>query len=78
MKITIENNNTTCSIEFEDFDIHEFGDCLRGLLHSVWSPEQVNQIMPTEEILSDEFEEVREMGYEDGYEAAKKEAESYL
>lgn len=76
MKITIEYDEITSSVEFGEFDLNEFRDHLRGLLHTVWLPYQVDDIMPTEERLSDEFEKVRKMGYERGYEAAKKEEEA--
>ena len=69
MKITIEYDDVTSSVEFEDFDLHEFTDHLRGLLHTVWLPSQVDEIIPTEASLSDEFAEVRKLGYEEGYEA---------
>ena len=67
MKITIEYNDMISSVEFGEFDLHEFTDHLRGLLHTVWLPEQVNEIMPTEERLSYELAEVRKLGYEEGY-----------
>ena len=66
MKITIEYNDMISSVEFGEFDIHEFTDHLRGLLHTVWLPEQVIEIIPTEESLSDEFAKVREVSYEEG------------
>jgi len=67
MKIAIEYNDMISSVEFGEFDLHEFTDHLRGLLHTVWLPEQVNEIMPTEESLSDELAEVRKLGYDEGY-----------
>ena len=69
MKLTIEAEEHTASVEFEHYDLHEFSHYLRGLLHTVWHPSQVDSIMPTEESLSDEFAEVRKLGYEEGYEA---------
>jgi len=69
MKITIEAEEHTASVEFEDYDLIEFSHYLRGLLHTVWYPNQVASIMPTEESLSDEFAEVRKEGYEEGFEA---------
>ena len=74
MKITIEYDDMTSSIEFGEFDLHEFADHLRGLLHTVWLPSQVDNIIPTEESLSDEFAEVRKQGYEEGYETGFNEA----
>lgn len=80
MKITIEYDDMISSVEFGEFDIHEFTDHLRGLLHTVWPPEQVIEIMPTEESLSDELAEVRRrltmMGYEEGEAANAKPAET--
>ena len=52
MKISIQQEEITSYIEFEDYDIFEFANHLRNLLYSVWYPEQVNEIMPTEESLS--------------------------
>jgi len=69
MKITIEAEEHTASIEFEDYDLFEFSHHLRGLLHTVWLPSQVDEIIPTEESLSDEFAEVRQIGYDEGFEA---------
>ena len=69
MKISIQQEDITSYIEFEDYDIFEFREHLRGLLHTIWLPEQVNEMIPTEESLSDEFEQVRKLGYEEGYEA---------
>lgn len=73
MKITIEYDDMTSSIEFGEFDLHEFRDHLRSLLHTVWLPSQVDDIIPTEESLSDEFAEVRKQGYEEGFDAGKEE-----
>ena len=69
MKLTIEAEEHTASVEFEHYDLHEFSHYLRGILHTVWYPSQVDSIMPTEESQSDEFAEVRKLGYEEGYEA---------
>ena len=74
MKLTIEAEEHTASVEFEHYDLHEFSHYLRGLLHTVWYPSQVDEIIPTEESLSDEFEEVRKLGYEEGYEAGLEKA----
>ena len=68
MKITIEHEDMTSSVEFGDFDLHDFTDHLRSLLHTVWLPSQVDEIIPTEERISDELAEARETGYEEGYE----------
>lgn len=73
MKITIEYDDMTSSIEFGEFDLHDFTDHLRSLLHTVWLPEQVNDIMPTEESISDELAEARKLGYEEGFDAGKEE-----
>lgn len=67
MKITIEYYNVANSVEFKDFDIHEFTDHLRKLLHAVWLPDQVDQILPTEESLDDEAKEARRTGYDEGH-----------
>ena len=71
MKITIEYNDMISSVEFGEFDIHEFTDHLRGLLHTVWLPEQVIEIMPDEESIRDELAEVRKLGYDEGYKEGK-------
>ena len=68
MKISIQQEDITSYIELEDYDIFEFREHLRGLLHTIWLPEQVNEMIPTEESLSDEFEQVRKLGYDEGYE----------
>ena len=68
MKISIQQDDITSYIEFEDYDIFEFANHLRNLLYSVWYPEQVNEIMPTEESLSNDFEQVRKEAYDEGYE----------
>ena len=73
MKITIQYDDMTSSIEFEHFDLNEFTDHLRGLLHTVWLPSQVDDIIPTEESLSDELAEARKLGYEEGFDAGKEE-----
>lgn len=75
MKITIEHEDMTSSIEFGDFDLHDFTNHLRSLLHTVWLPEQVNEIIPTEERISDELAEAREIGYEEGYAKGKENAQ---
>ena len=67
MKISIQHEDITSYIEFEDCDIFEFAERLRGLLHTVWLPEQVNEMMHTEESLSDEFAKVRKEAYDEGY-----------
>ena len=74
MKIAIEHEDMTSSVEFWDFDLHEFTDHLRGLLHTVWLPEQVNEIIPTEERISVELTEARKLGYDDGYAAGLEKA----
>ena len=71
MKITIESEEHTASVEFEHYDLLEFSHRLRGLLHTVWLPSQVNEIMPTEEVISDELAEARQIGYDEGYQYAK-------
>lgn len=67
MKISIQHEDITSYIEFEDYDIYDFAEHLRGLLHTVWLPEQVNKMMPTEESLNDEFVKVRREAYDEGY-----------
>lgn len=67
MKISIQHEDITSYIEFEDCDIFDFAEHLRGLLHTVWLPEQVNKMMPTEESLNDEFSKVRREAYDEGY-----------
>lgn len=70
MKITIEYGDMTSSIEFGDScTLYEFTDYLRGLLHTVWLPCQVDDIILTEESQNNEFAEVRKQGYEEGFEA---------
>ena len=76
MKITIETEEHTASIEFEHYDLLEFSHQLRGLLHTVWLPSQVDEIMPTEEVISDELAEARQIGYDEGYQFAKENAET--
>ena len=69
MKITIEAEEHTASVEFEHYDLTEFSHYLRGILHTVWYPDQVESIVPTEESLSDEFAEVRKLSYKEGFDA---------
>jgi len=76
MKITIETEEHTASIEFEHYDLLEFSHYLRGILHTVWLPSQVDEIMPTEEVISDELAEARQIGYDEGYQFAKENAEA--
>lgn len=71
MKISIQQEDITSYIEFEDYNIHEFANHLRNLLHTVWLPCQVNEIMPTEESLSDEFAKVRKEAYDEGFEEGR-------
>ena len=76
MKITIEAEEHTASIEFEHYDLIEFSHHLRALLRTVWLPSQVDSIMPTEESISDELAEARQIGYDEGYQYAKDNNES--
>ena len=46
MKITIQHYNETASLETrDDLDLDEFRDHLTRLLHVIWLPEQVEEIM---------------------------------
>jgi len=46
MKITIQHYDETASIETkDDCDLDEFQDHLTRLLHVIWLPEQVEEIM---------------------------------
>lgn len=76
MKITIEAEEHTASIEFKHCDLNEFSHHLRGLLHTFWLPSQVDSIMPTEESISNELDRARQIGYEEGYRYAKDNNES--
>ena len=76
MKITIEAEEHTASVEFKNYGLNEFSRHLRALLHTVWLPTQVDSIMPTEESLSDELAEARQIGYDEGYQYAKDNNES--
>ena len=67
MKISIQQEDITSYVEFEDFDIYEFANHLRNLLYSVWYPEQVIDIMPTEDSLRNDFEQARKEAYDEGY-----------
>ena len=69
MKISIQHDDLTSSIEFEESSLNEFTEHLRNLLHTIWLPSQVDQIVPGEEAIGREFEEVRKEAYEEGYEA---------
>ena len=75
MKITIEYDDITSSVEFGEFDLNEFTDRLRGLLYTIWLPSQVDDIIPNEETLSDENEEFTKENqeyYESGYDHGRK------
>ena len=82
MKITIEYDDITSSVEFGEFDVNEFTDRLRGLLHTIWLPCQVDEIIPNDEAFDDkevvngfnEFDEGRKKGYKEGYNDGCKEA----
>ena len=69
MKITIEAEEHTAFVEFKQYDLTEFSHYLRGILHTIWYPSQVDSIMPTEEILSNELAEARQVGYAEGFDA---------
>lgn len=66
MKISIQHDDITSCIEFEESSLNEFTEHLRNLLHTIWLPSQVDQIVPREEDIGRELEEVRKEAYEEG------------
>ncbi len=67
MKITIQHYDETASIETkDDCDLDEFRNHLTRLLHVMWLPEQVDEIMRVKD-----YDE----GYESGYKNGKEDSE---